>query len=143
LGIPATMGCHVILLSPRCLQISRLSVTRSLLTSRYHRLCLLFVINPLLYTAPPSFAVTPVRRIMSIQQPAWCQIKNVASDWLFTPTVTKHWSQPRRLLLFIQSEHHQSNFHIRTVHFDIITVLFIHQLMHLWVVLENIIKNLH
>ena len=33
-----------------------------------------------------------------------------------------------------------SNFHIRTVHLDIIKVLFIHQLMHKWVVLKNNIK---
>ena len=32
------------------------------------------------------------------------------------------------------------NFHIRTMHLDIIKVLFIHQLMHKWVVLKNNIK---
>jgi hypothetical protein len=32
------------------------------------------------------------------------------------------------------------NFHVRSVHLDIIKVLFIHQLMHKWVVLKNNIK---
>jgi hypothetical protein len=32
------------------------------------------------------------------------------------------------------------NFHIRTVHLDIIEVLFIHQLMHKCVVLKTILK---
>jgi hypothetical protein len=31
-------------------------------------------------------------------------------------------------------------FHIRTVHLDIINILFIHQMMHKWVVLKNNIK---
>jgi hypothetical protein len=32
------------------------------------------------------------------------------------------------------------NFHIRTVHLDTVKVLFVHQLMHQWVVLKNNIK---